>query len=108
MYHQPGWALHCCVHGKRYEIDRGNPQFTNPAEECLMNDRYLIRWRPSVGYSTNSQATPPTGNRIDEDTARVHLTIVPVYLKKMNLLAEHFRGLGDSARKKGEVEQSQG
>lgn len=32
----------------------------------------------------------PTGRRIDEDTARVHLTIAPLYLRNMQLLTVHF------------------
>lgn len=32
----------------------------------------------------------PTGRRIDEDTARVHLSIAPMYLRKMRQLSTHF------------------
>jgi hypothetical protein len=35
----------------------------------------------------------PTGRQVDADTARVHLTIAPVYLRKMQLLSAHFAGM---------------
>lgn len=38
---------------------------------------------------TRNEVGHPTGRQIDEDTARVHLTIAPVYLRKMSLLAAH-------------------
>lgn len=41
---------------------------------------------------TRNEVGHPTGRQIDEDTARVHLTIAPVYLRKMSLLAAHFAG----------------
>ena len=41
---------------------------------------------------TRNEAGHPTGRQIDEDTARVHLTIAPVYLRKMQLLSVHFAG----------------
>ena len=40
---------------------------------------------------TRNEAGHPSGQQIDEDTARVHLTIAPVLLKKMGLLSEHFQ-----------------
>lgn len=40
---------------------------------------------------TRNEAGHPSGRQIDEDTARVHLTIAPAHLKKMDLLSEHFR-----------------
>lgn len=40
---------------------------------------------------TRNEAGHPSGRQIDEDTARVHLTIAPVLLRKMDLLSEHFR-----------------
>ncbi len=43
--------------------------------------------------STRNEVGHPTGRQIDEDTARVHLTIAPVYLRKMHHLAAHFAGL---------------
>lgn len=43
--------------------------------------------------TTRNEVGHPTGRRIDEDTARVHLTIAPVYLRKMHLLAAHFTGM---------------
>lgn len=48
---------------------------------------------------TRNEVGHPTGRQIDEDTARVHLTIAPVYLRKMSLLSAHFAGLpaGESA-----------
>lgn len=42
---------------------------------------------------TRNEAGHPTGRQIDEDTARVHLTIAPVYLRKMQQLATHFAGM---------------
>lgn len=42
---------------------------------------------------TRNEVGHPTGRRIDEDTARVHLTIAPVYLRKVHQLADHFEGL---------------
>lgn len=40
---------------------------------------------------TRNEAGHPSGRRVDEDTARSHLTITPLYLKKMSLLATYFR-----------------
>lgn len=42
---------------------------------------------------TRNEVGHPTGRQIDEDTARVHLTIAPVYLRKMQLLSAHFVGM---------------
>ncbi|QPS33524.1 hypothetical protein [Brevibacterium casei] len=39
---------------------------------------------------TRNEVGHPTGRRIDEDTARVHLTIAPTYLRKMRALTVHF------------------
>lgn len=39
---------------------------------------------------TRNEVGHPTGRQIDEGTARVHLTIAPVYLRKMQLLSAHF------------------
>lgn len=39
---------------------------------------------------TRNEVGHPTGRQIDEDTARVHLTIAPIYLRKMRLLTVHF------------------
>ena len=39
---------------------------------------------------TRNEVGHPTGRQIDEDTARVHLTIAPMYLRKMQLLSAHF------------------
>jgi hypothetical protein len=39
---------------------------------------------------TRNEVGHPTGRQVDEDTARVHLNIAPVYLRKMHLLASHF------------------
>lgn len=39
---------------------------------------------------TRNEVGHPTGRQIDEDTARVHLTIAPMYLRKMHQLAAHF------------------
>ncbi|MFY1656161.1 hypothetical protein [Micromonospora sp. WMMD1274] len=41
---------------------------------------------------TRNEVGHPTGRQIDEDTARVHLTIAPMYLRKMQQLAVHFAG----------------
>ena len=41
---------------------------------------------------TRNEVGHPTGRPIDKDTARVHLTIAPVYLRKMQLLSAHFAG----------------
>lgn len=38
---------------------------------------------------TRNEAGHPSGKRIDEDTARVQLTIAAVYLRKMQQLADH-------------------
>jgi hypothetical protein len=46
---------------------------------------------------TRNEAGHPTGRQIDEDTARVHLTIAPVYLRKMHQLAAHFASLPEGA-----------
>ncbi len=42
---------------------------------------------------TRNEVGHPTGRQIDEDTARVHLTIAPMYLRKMQLLMAHFAQL---------------
>jgi hypothetical protein len=42
---------------------------------------------------TRNEVGHPTGRQIDEDTARVHLTIAPMYLRKMQQLAVYFAGL---------------
>lgn len=42
---------------------------------------------------TRNEVGHPTGRQVDEDTARVHLTIAPMYLRKMQQLAVHFAGL---------------
>jgi len=42
---------------------------------------------------TRNEVGHPTGRKIDEDTARVHLTIAPVYLRKMHQLSAHFAQL---------------
>jgi hypothetical protein len=42
---------------------------------------------------TRNEVGHPTGRQIDEDTARVHLTIAPVYIRKMQLLSAHFTGM---------------
>lgn len=42
---------------------------------------------------TRNEVGHPTGRQIDEDTARVHLTIAPVYLRKMQMLSDHFAGM---------------
>ncbi len=39
---------------------------------------------------TRNEVGHPTGRQIDEDTARVHLTIAPTYLRKMRALTAHF------------------
>ena len=39
---------------------------------------------------TRNEVGHPTGRQIDEDTARVHLTIAPTYLRKMRALTIHF------------------
>ncbi len=44
---------------------------------------------------TRNEVGHPTGRQIDEDTARVHLTIAPMYLRKMHQLAAHFVGLSE-------------
>ncbi len=46
---------------------------------------------------TRNEVGHPTGRQIDEDTARVHLTIAPMYLRKMQQLAVHFAGLPTGA-----------
>lgn len=38
---------------------------------------------------TRNEVGHPTGRQIDEDTARVHLTIAPMYLRKMQQLAAY-------------------
>jgi hypothetical protein len=42
---------------------------------------------------TRNEVGHPTGRQIDEDTARVHLTIAPVYLRKIQLLSAYFAGM---------------
>jgi hypothetical protein len=42
---------------------------------------------------TRNEVGHPTGRKIDEDTARVHLAIAPMYLRKMQLLSIHFAGM---------------
>lgn len=39
---------------------------------------------------TRNEAGHPTGRRIDEATARAHLTIAPLYLRKLHQLRAHF------------------
>ena len=39
---------------------------------------------------TRNEVGHPTGRKIDEDTARVHLTIAPMYLRKMQSLTHFF------------------
>lgn len=46
---------------------------------------------------TRNEVGHPTGRQIDEDTARVHLTVAPMYLRKMHDLATHFAGLSRGA-----------
>lgn len=46
---------------------------------------------------TRNEVGHPTGRQIDEDTARVYLTISPVYLRKMHLLSAHFLGMSAGA-----------
>jgi len=46
---------------------------------------------------TRNEVGHPTGRQIDEDTARVHLTIAPVYLRKMQLLSAYFAGMPGGA-----------
>lgn len=69
----------------RRRIEPIRPQLPDGLADALTLDAIadLIRLtRNEVGH--------PTGRQIDEDTARVHLTIAPMYLRKMQLLAAHF------------------
>lgn len=47
---------------------------------------------------TRNEAGHPTGRQIDEDTARVHLTIAPMYLRKIQLLSAHFPAMPAGVR----------
>jgi hypothetical protein len=47
---------------------------------------------------TRNEVGHPTGRRVDEDTARVHLTIAPMYLRKMQQLAGIFAGVPASGQ----------
>lgn len=72
----------------RKRIEPVRPDLPNGLADALTLDAIadLIRLtRNEVGH--------PTGRQIDEDTARVHLTIAPMYLRKMRQLAVHFAGL---------------
>jgi hypothetical protein len=42
---------------------------------------------------TRNEVGHPIGRKIDEDTARVHLAIAPMYLRKMQLLSAHLAGM---------------
>jgi hypothetical protein len=42
---------------------------------------------------TRNEAGHPTGRTVDEETARVHLQIAPVYLRKIYLVSDHFAGM---------------
>jgi hypothetical protein len=53
---------------------------------------------------TRNEVGHPTGRRIDEDTARVHLTISPLYLRKMHQLTAYFDTL--SGENDAEVERA--
>ena len=45
---------------------------------------------------TRNEVGHPTGRQVDEDTARVHLTIAPMYLRKMQQLSAYFaQGAGE-------------
>lgn len=46
---------------------------------------------------TRNEVGHPTGRQIDEDTARVHLTIAPMYLRKMHQLTAYFADLSAGA-----------
>lgn len=52
---------------------------------------------------TRNEVGHPTGRQVDEDTARVHLTIAPEYLRKMQQLAVHFAHLPVPAREGAEA-----
>ena len=39
---------------------------------------------------TRNEAGHPSGKEIDEDTARLHLIMATTYLKRMDLLTQHF------------------
>lgn len=47
---------------------------------------------------TRNEVGHPTGRQIDEETARVHLTIAPVYMRKMQVLSEHFNAMSRGVR----------
>jgi hypothetical protein len=77
----------------RKRIEPVRQELPNGLDDALTLDAIadLIRLtRNEVGH--------PTGRKIDEDTARVHLTIAPVYLRKMQQLATHFAGMPAGAR----------
>jgi hypothetical protein len=77
----------------RKRIEPVRPELPNGLADALTLDAIadLIRLtRNEVGH--------PTGRKTDEDTARVHLTIAPVYLRKMQQLATHFAGMPEGAR----------
>jgi hypothetical protein len=42
---------------------------------------------------TRNEVGHPTGRQTDEDTARVHLTIALMYMRRMQLLAAHFAAM---------------
>lgn len=42
---------------------------------------------------TRNEAGHPSGKHVDEDTARVQLTIAPVYLRKMQRMADYFKSV---------------
>lgn len=46
---------------------------------------------------TRNEVGHPTGRRVDEETARIHLTIAPAYLHKMHLLSGHFATMSAEA-----------
>jgi hypothetical protein len=71
----------------RKRIEPIRPDLPNGLADALTLDAIadLIR-------TTRNEVGHPTGRRIDEDTARVHLTIAPVYLRKMQLLSTYFTG----------------
>ncbi len=77
----------------RRRIEPIRPELPNGLADALTLDAIadLIRL-------TRNVAGHPTGRQIDEDTARVHLTIAPVYLRKMRLLAVHFAGMPAGAQ----------
>ena len=61
---------------------------------CRIADALTLDAIADLIRLTRNKVGHPSGRQIDEDTARVHLTIAPMYLRKMQQLADTSRRTG--------------